>query len=738
MESTLSFLLAHLPLLHLRRPLVLPICRTLSLTQLPERVTPVGRGAASELSFLQGSGPRVSDTSPTPLPCSLFYLQKEYDRYLQKKDTASAAERALLDAYKLFNSGNSTSPTTANENENNVEKEDDSLFPSSVFVQGHSAEADGSDRSTSTIPFSPSTGDIQENNANLLRRANLEEVPICKESPRALLLLSTNHNANNNSNNANTNVPTEAASTVSGSTTNSPFPSVTRPVLTEKAIPIQTNQNNSNNRDPLQHKRNKHYRHYLKLLTNAFDTGDTAALKEYIILRCVQQKPTAEWEKQYELCLSKCKLLEVNGEGNSAERARCFRQMHKEQQESRFAYYSTLPRREEKLLMLLDALLDVDKCYDAKMRELQTHPLPEAEKRSLLRRYEQEKVSLSRSAMLRCEGGRYQCALRKITLSAAADTSTWLEIVRTYTHELAEVSVVQYMFDITNRDASTFFFDSASGHVATHRLGMYALQPPPPLTEEVRQEIQFFASTAPPSTSASSPTSLQVLLASPFPTTDMTYFRLTKSMCDALPTSSPHTSFLFCAAQSLFSFYTYVRDLTGIANFGIDTLTTFAVSGMHRPLFGTKNATALFHSASFRTKLSFDAPLIRLSDNNNGIREELVGALQGQKEEDERAVREHRRENETTSESSVKEEDTNEKESEETKKGSIPPDASEFLFHNDKRSHDYMPGQNNEHHNIYENAFDLMSRLIANAVDERYQQGNSITPHTWQGWSPQW
>ncbi|KAF5225289.1 hypothetical protein ECC02_001466 [Trypanosoma cruzi] len=180
-----------------------------------------------------------------------------------------------------------------------------------------------------------------------------------------------------------------------------------------------------------------------------------------------------------------------------------------------------------------------------------------------------------RMAIFRAEAPRYAPLLRLAFQAASADAAEWLDAVHLFTHELAEWSMLQYLFDATHRESTTFFVDVTSGHVASHHIGVHALQPLPRALVS-RHHPSF-------STGGCSRVDEQVEEAtpnkSPFPCTDPTIFRLTGCLISPLPLRCPYSVFLGAATQFLYSTLRYSRDLAGIAKFGLQDMKCFAWRG---------------------------------------------------------------------------------------------------------------------------------------------------------------
>nr|CCC90505.1 conserved hypothetical protein [Trypanosoma congolense IL3000] len=181
-----------------------------------------------------------------------------------------------------------------------------------------------------------------------------------------------------------------------------------------------------------------------------------------------------------------------------------------------------------------------------------------------------------RLILLKHESPRYAESLRNVLRVATADASRWLSIVQTFTNELAEWSMIQYLLDITNRESTTFFFDAATGHVATHVLGKHALQKQkqfkcsgPPKTfpaanndEGIKEDDELMEDEA----RKLSPCS------SPFPCTDPAIFRLTGCFLSLMTLKCPYGVFLSTATHCLFSILRYQSHLAGIVKYGLEDL----------------------------------------------------------------------------------------------------------------------------------------------------------------------
>ncbi|CAJ1987890.1 hypothetical protein conserved [Leishmania donovani] len=170
-----------------------------------------------------------------------------------------------------------------------------------------------------------------------------------------------------------------------------------------------------------------------------------------------------------------------------------------------------------------------------------------------------------RLALFRLESARCRFALNDAFSADSSNASHWLEARRTYAKELSEWSVMEYLLDVHTRECGTVLVNTYDGHVAVHALGRYCLQPPP------RQSRGACAKEA-----AMCAADIAPLIVSPFPTHDATLFRLTPVLVAGLPLQSAHAAFQYHASSVLYEIFQYVRDLTGIATYGVDCVTAFA------------------------------------------------------------------------------------------------------------------------------------------------------------------
>ncbi|KEG12148.1 hypothetical protein DQ04_01951030 [Trypanosoma grayi] len=199
-----------------------------------------------------------------------------------------------------------------------------------------------------------------------------------------------------------------------------------------------------------------------------------------------------------------------------------------------------------------------------------------------------------RLVILKSEAPRYATALQLAFRGASADAANWLEAVHLYTHELAEWSMLQYLFDTIRREATTFFVDVNSGHVASHHLGVNALQP---LPYSARARRMSSSSVGGCGAVSDEPPEKTMSVGPPFPCTDPTAFRLTGCLVSPLPLGCPYGVFLGSATQCLYSVLLYRRDVAGIVKFGLEDMTCFAwraVTPPHQsPLDGLDAESAL-------------------------------------------------------------------------------------------------------------------------------------------------
>lgn len=289
-------------------------------------------------------------------------------------------------------------------------------------------------------------------------------------------------------------------------------------------------------------------------------------------------------------------------------------------QQHRYAYLSSLPRPEEHLTKLLAHLQELEHGYRSKVeafhrRTAERQAALEGVRHQMTRPgrsgphlcidigcSEDDEVSLVsleedyqqavRLAVLRAEGPRYEFALKAAFTADASDTAQWVETRRTFTQELAEWSMLQYLLDTRQRECGSFFVDSASGHVAFHDIGRHSLQPLAPLRRasaggvagtlasvegaDAKEAVLSTAVEADGMADNTPAGMMRNLLRYPFPTTDPTLFRLTHSLVRALPSESPYNIFRSYAAGCLSTMADYRRDLSGIVTFSLNTMTAFA------------------------------------------------------------------------------------------------------------------------------------------------------------------
>ncbi|KPI85827.1 hypothetical protein ABL78_5108 [Leptomonas seymouri] len=178
-----------------------------------------------------------------------------------------------------------------------------------------------------------------------------------------------------------------------------------------------------------------------------------------------------------------------------------------------------------------------------------------------------------RLALFRVESSRCRSALADAFSADSSDPTHWLEVRRTYAKELAEWSVIQYLFDMYGRECGDVMVNTYDGHVSMHAIGWCSLQKAWCSSGGRRQKMCPAATPAP---SASTVKGGDLLTSSPFPTRDPTLFRLTPVLQCGLPMQSPYALFQYRAASVLHDIYMYVRDLAGIATYGVDSVTAFA------------------------------------------------------------------------------------------------------------------------------------------------------------------
>ncbi|ESL05611.1 hypothetical protein TRSC58_06733 [Trypanosoma rangeli SC58] len=182
-----------------------------------------------------------------------------------------------------------------------------------------------------------------------------------------------------------------------------------------------------------------------------------------------------------------------------------------------------------------------------------------------------------RLALLKAEAPWHAQLLSLSFQAMSIDAAQWLDAVHVYTRDLAEWSILQYLFDATHRESTTFFVDLISGHVASLHLGVHALQPLP----------RSLVSQPPPSVSTGGggnvigeeKADVAAPNHSPFPCTDPTIFRLTGCLVASLPLKCPYNTFLSGATQCLYATLRYSRDLAGIVKFGFQDMKCFAWRG---------------------------------------------------------------------------------------------------------------------------------------------------------------
>ncbi|CAJ03768.1 conserved hypothetical protein [Leishmania major strain Friedlin] len=194
-----------------------------------------------------------------------------------------------------------------------------------------------------------------------------------------------------------------------------------------------------------------------------------------------------------------------------------------------------------------------------------------------------------RLALFRLESARCRLALSDAFSADSSNASHWLEARRTYAKELSEWSVMEYLLDVHTRECGTVLVNTYDGHVAVHALGRYCLQPPPRQSRgaSAKETATYAADIAP-------------LIVSPFPTHDATLFRLTPVLVAGLPLQSAHAAFQYHASSILYEIFQYVRDLTGIATYGVDCVTAFA----HAAAAPNAAPSPSSHTSSTETPLS--------------------------------------------------------------------------------------------------------------------------------------
>ncbi|KPA76227.1 hypothetical protein ABB37_07974 [Leptomonas pyrrhocoris] len=191
--------------------------------------------------------------------------------------------------------------------------------------------------------------------------------------------------------------------------------------------------------------------------------------------------------------------------------------------------------------------------------------------------------------LFRVESSRCKSALADAFSADSSDASHWLDVRRIYAKELAEWSVVQYLFDMFGRECGDVMVNTYDGHVAMHAMGRHSLQKAwgddaggglrrgaGPAAAGAVATPSATAGSAPASPASPAARESDPLTSSPFPTRDPSLFRLTPVLQCGLPMQSPYALFQYRAASVLGDIYLYVRDLAGIATYGVDRVKAFA------------------------------------------------------------------------------------------------------------------------------------------------------------------
>ena len=190
-----------------------------------------------------------------------------------------------------------------------------------------------------------------------------------------------------------------------------------------------------------------------------------------------------------------------------------------------------------------------------------------------------------RLALLRVESSRCKSALADAFRADSSDATHWLEVRSNYAKELAEWSVVQYLFDTYGCECGDVMVNTHDGHVAMHAIGRCSLQKAWSAGSRRADTSPTAAPAATPAAAAEPALSTPAtpaakesdpLTSSPFPTRDSTLFRLTPVLQTGLPMQSPYALFQYHAASVLCDIYLYMRDLMNITTYGVDGVTAFA------------------------------------------------------------------------------------------------------------------------------------------------------------------
>ncbi|CUI13028.1 Hypothetical protein, putative [Bodo saltans] len=204
----------------------------------------------------------------------------------------------------------------------------------------------------------------------------------------------------------------------------------------------------------------------------------------------------------------------------------------------------------------------------------------------------------TRVNLLRLYRAKPQQYLRQLMVLEAQDPSQWISSRTVFAKQLAEWSILQYLFDISCRCPAYFVVDLASGHITQLEVGLHALPATTlptsamtPLNPDASASGDFRSlpsSAASPSAAASSaattgPRQFSLgsgefsatfggasSIRSNLATRDPTTFRMTTTLQNALPMRSPYSGFLLYASEGLRQAHLVKKELIGLLEYGLE------------------------------------------------------------------------------------------------------------------------------------------------------------------------
>jgi hypothetical protein len=201
----------------------------------------------------------------------------------------------------------------------------------------------------------------------------------------------------------------------------------------------------------------------------------------------------------------------------------------------------------------------------------------------------------TRVNLIRLYRAKPQQYLRQLMVLEAQDPSQWVSSRTVFAKQLAEWSILQYLFDISCRCPAYFVVDLASGHISQLEVGQHALPPPPGSTStgpnfnasgEFGSHPSSAASPVAPGSSATTGPRQRSLTSGEFSsssvggasscirsnlaTRDPATFRMTTTLQNALPMRSPYSGFLLYASEGLRQAHLVKKELIGLLEYGLE------------------------------------------------------------------------------------------------------------------------------------------------------------------------